>query len=171
MTKHTISSGLRRCKQLAGEVALADGHAQVAVQYTENSEPAYTFSESMEKRSELVKELVTLRTQIAVANATTKLNDGSTLTSAIQRLAQLKSDISFVKGLSSLTKERTENVSWETNYELTDNVGRPTRVKVTTITVCKLTERQRDDMVAKLQNEFSELNAEVEHLNHVTVLR
>ena len=172
-TNHTISSGLRRCKAIAGELALLDAHLVTSTIYNEGQEPTYSFAEVMEKRSALIKELTDLRSRIAVANAITRCGE-ATLVYAVQELSQLKSEISKVRSLNCAPKERTENTSWETDWENIGEVagfGRSApKKKVVTITICTFTERQRDEQVAKLQERFSALNAQVEHLNHITRL-
>lgn len=168
-SNHTISSGLRRCKAIAGELAVLDAHLNGATVYNEGSEPTYTFKEVMDKRGDLINEITDLRAKIAIANATTVCGDGM-LVHAVQQLAQIKGEIAKIRSLHVAPKERTEVVGWETDYENTDQYGRHPKVKTVTVTVCPFTERQRDGHVATLQEKFSAINAQVEHLNHVTRL-
>jgi hypothetical protein len=163
----TISQGLRRIKKLQGQVAELRTRAAASVSHKSNEEPAFSFGACVEQSVAFVSELTTLKTAIAGANATTKLEFEGTaipLAWAVRMLSELKAEIAWLRGLDVKAQEHTIETTREFNYE-TSKHG-----TVETKWTCHLPQAKRAERIEALQNRFDKLNELVEQKNHVVTI-
>lgn len=174
----TVSQALRRIKELKGQINVVTSRLQRSFAWAESDtkidpslgidigKPTYDFHEVQEKRADLIEELIVLKTKLAVANATTRIDfEGRKfrMQEAVFFLAELKSDLELVKGLTG-----REGV-----YRMPLNVNRftpgPTEYVDVTYHVA-VTERDRDKEVKIMGERITALNAVIEDANHRTDL-
>lgn len=162
----TLSQALRQIAALKGKIKETETRMGRSVVYREEKPPAYQFTALMEQRIKFVDELVKLKTATAMAEARVQLKDGRFLCEAVRELAELRASISFYDHLPVLDQEKVEVETIETVYVK----GELTSVPKTTISLCPFPETKKAAQVDALKEQFATLNAEVEALNHTTVV-
>ncbi len=174
----TVSQALRRIKELKGQINVVTSRLQRSFAWAESDskidasldinigKPTYDFYEVRDERAKLVDELINLKTKLAVANATTRIDfEGRRfrMQEAVFFLAELKSELEFVKGLAG-----REGV-----YRIPLNVNRFTPGPAEYVDVTyhvAVTERDRDQAVKFVGERITALNAVIEDANHRTDL-
>jgi hypothetical protein len=160
----TIAQALRRVKKLKGLVAEHQTKAKNGVSYVADKVPAFRFGDEMTAIAEAIAEMVDLESRIAIANATSQVQEGDetlTLAKAIRTLQEIKGYIAFYQGLLLRDGvEKTRESDWDE-----DSCKSISRVVETTY-VSDLSEQARDRRVKDLQNRFETLNNLVEDANH-----
>jgi hypothetical protein len=160
----TIAQALRRVKKLKGLIAEHSTRVKQGVSYVSTEIPAFRFEDEMKALVSTTEEMVVIESQIAVANATTMIADGSTqisLARAIRVLQELKGTITLYQGLnlkSGVEKVRTND--WDDTLEKCVN-----RVQET-VRVTDLSEQDRDKIIKFMKDRFEALNNSVEDANH-----
>ena len=164
-----VSQALRRISQIKGSIGKWTARRAEAVQWNQTTgEPAYSFGECQENlvgAAGLRSELVTLRTKLAIANATNTITlpngDVVTLTEATIALSEIKSEI------AALSTLRT-NAQKEWTVQTTGRYNRATGdyEQVDVPHWCSFTTRERDARVEELTQQFQETNAILEAANH-----
>mgnify|MGYP001617930313 CR=1 FL=1 len=101
----TLSDALRRIKALKGDIARWSALYPTSNVWAEDQpKPAYEAAEIEKNLADLVKELVKLKTALALANSTATLADGMPLAEAIYRLAESKALQATLTGLLTLSE-------------------------------------------------------------------
>ena len=162
----TLNQALRQTAALKGKIKETEGRMERSVHYNENKPPAYEFTKLMEQRTKLVDELVKLKTATAMAEARVQLKDGKFLCAAVRELSELRAGISFYDNLCVLDQEKVIEETTETAYVK----GELTTIPKTVISICLFPETKKAEQVESLRERFATLNAEVEALNHTTVI-
>lgn len=166
--KMTISQALRRIKKLKGIIAENTQRASQSVSYTQDKVPAFRFEDCRFLMQESTSEMIMLESRVAVANAANTITAKGVimpLCTAIRLLQELKGQIAFLKSLhlrSEVVKSR--ELDWDESLE--KNVYRT----VETVFVSDLSEKERDEKIKSLQDEFENLNNAVENANHTIVV-
>jgi hypothetical protein len=169
MADIALSQALRRIKKLKGMLAEQLEYAAAAVTWQPGKEPAFQFNACLEKANVYRHELTKLEADVAYTNATQTFifvptKETYSIAFAIRTLAELKSQIAWLKGLNVRTQDTMNEENWEYDEE-----GK--RVRVVKTFKCAFIEARRVELAAKLQNEFDELNDSVERVNHQTTLK
>ncbi|MDO8617632.1 MAG: hypothetical protein Q7N87_01930 [Candidatus Uhrbacteria bacterium] len=162
----TISQGLRRVKQLKGQMAEFGSRAAACVSYEESQKPVWAFGETREKLRTTREQLVTLEAAIARANATATVEiDGKrmTIAEAVRRLQETKAEIVWLQGL-----RLTEGVEKRRESEYDEATGRSVPRVTEVVHKTELKEVDRVADVERLRNYFDRLNDAVETANHMT---
>lgn len=161
-----VSQALRRISQIKGSIGKWTARRNESVQWNAaTGQPAYPFAECQENLSDLRSELVTLRTKLAIANATSTITlpngDVVTLTEATIALSEIKSEIAALSGLRT-------NAQKEWTVQTTGRYSRATGdyEQVDVPHWCSFTTRERDARVEELTQQFQETNAILEAANH-----
>ncbi len=167
----TISEGLHLRSNLKKKLGDLAARATSSVTYQSDKLPAFDFAEVTAQADRATSQLVDLEDRIARANAATTLpatwdtsQPRRSLTWAVRRLNQYKSEIAQCKALPCRAQEKTYEEERDYDAELSKYVIK--RAEYT----CKLPEARRAALLEDLQEKFDRLNAVVEHLDHVTVL-
>lgn len=163
-----IAQGLRRIKQLKGQMAELTARAASVVSYQQDKEPDFKFDDVRGEIVTVREELIGLEAAVARANATTIIEvDGKrmTIAEAIRRLQEAKAEKAWLAGLRlRYGTEETSKVDYDTE------TGRPVRRKETVVWVSRLTEPNRVELQRQLQDRFDRVNDAVETANHRTDL-
>jgi hypothetical protein len=170
-TPRTIAQGLRRIKDLQGSIAKLDSKIAASSRWTQGEEPAYKFDELVTERDGVENELTSLRTRIAVANATNHVMVGDKsmlLVSAVHQQTELKGRIALFNKVSVQPRREVTVKTSEVQYD--EVTGRPVRVPSETVTCVALTERERSEKVDALQSELRALDEALQDANHTTAL-
>lgn len=173
MANITISSAIRQINALKKKISDCDNNMQDSVWYDESTPPVYDFNATYSKRAEYVRQMLSLQTRMAVANATTRIKtpDGQEilLAEAVRILSEFRGEIAQLKILKTQAKDRIENhkVNW-----IPDEHDYSKRVKeeVTTVFICKLPQAAKAELIENLQNKHDALNDVVEYTNNQTTL-
>jgi hypothetical protein len=164
MSNMTIAQALRRIKNLKGQISENESRAKVGVSYDATKVPAFRYKEAVQTMFATQDEMVALESRVAIANATSTVQDGEqavTMANAVRTLQELKGRIAFLKGLHL----KNETVKDRTNDWDDVEMKHVSRVTETTF-VSDLTEQDRDQQVKALQSRFETLNNVVENANH-----
>ncbi len=167
MSDLTISQGLRRIKKLKGELAELTKRASTSVAYQVGREPAFKFSECVEKAQVAGSELLTLQSRLAITNALTTVKfDGKemTLAQATRQLEEFKGQIKFIEGLPVRDHEK----SFEDEFDYDDSMK---RVKIVKEWRCELPRAKQAEAIKGFKEKFDALNDAVETTNHKTLLK
>lgn len=167
MSDLTISQALRRIKKLKGELAEYTTLAHDSVSYQVNREPAFKFSECMEKAQVARGELLILQSRLAITNAQTTVKyDGKemTLSQATRQLEEYKGQIKFIEGLPVRDHEKT----YEDTFEYNDAMQ---RIKTSHEFRCELPKAKQVEAVRSFKEKFDALNDAVENTNNRTALK
>lgn len=180
-SKYTISWALRRIKKLKGELSIQNERVKGSILYDKKDPPAFPYAQAVKARDEARKNLITLSTAVAVANATNTIeHNGMTLPLAcvLRMLQEIKAQLAEYKGMPAhgLQKEK-ENVREHVTEDYEDvndsdgNYKGQRRVKVVNkvTIICELTQTEWAEKVAKLEKEFEDLNDKLERANHTAV--
>ena len=165
----TIAQALRKIKKLKGNADTLLNRAKAVVTFDTSRVPEFNFQETSDELFNIQNLLVKLESQVAFANATTKIknidNSDVTISYAIRSLQEMKGRISFFNSL--VIRNEVEKTS-ETVY---DEINRK-YVQINSERVFKspLTLKMREALVKALQDDFEELNNRVEAANHRTLL-
>jgi predicted nuclease with TOPRIM domain len=162
----TLNQALRQTAALKGKIKETETRMERSVVYREEKPPAWQFAILMEQRTKLVDELVKLKTATAVAESRVQLKDGRFLCAAVRELAELRASMSFYDNLCVLDQEKVVE-------EMTENAyvkGELTTIPKTITSLCLFPEMKKAEHVESLRERFATLNAEVEALNHTTVI-
>lgn len=156
-----IATGLREIKRVKGEIARWTARFAQSNVFSDNEPRAYVSDEAAERLTILRQEIVRLKSQVAIANATNSISIGGariTLAEAIFRLAEIKGSITMYSTMPALAAPTTVTT---TERYTSDGIQ---DVEVTQY--CTYTIRQKDELVLELENRFRELNAVLEAANH-----
>lgn len=166
--KLTIAQALRRIKKLKGEIAEHENRIRAGVSYVSDRVPAFRYADERQNLTAAKQKMLVLQSQVAVANATTKVSHEGMeipLALAVRMLEELKGEVALLKGLTI----RNETVKTRES-EWSDVVNNSVTVVTETVWVSDLSEQKRAAEVKSLQGRFEELNNIVEDANHkVTV--
>lgn len=162
MSDMTISQALRKMAKLKADVAAWRARASAAVTFQEDSPPAYTFADCMEKAVLAQADLSSLKSLVAVKNATTEV-EGKSLAFCLVLLQEMKGTLEWLKSLPVRAQPKT--VTESRDY---DDEGKVFTKK--TQFICQMTEADRDAKVAEIQAQFDALNDAVETTNGRTLL-
>jgi hypothetical protein len=139
-------------------------------------QPAYSYDECSKNVSLIQNKIVDIKSKIAISNAKTTvtinqpipafgLDEGPKKLAVIQLInfcSEIKTKISNLQSLPTLNSN--ESTEQEVSY-----VGSE-RVLVNYKMVCRLTSRERDELVKSLKNDFSIINLAIENSNHQTTI-
>jgi len=162
------AQALRQISKLKGRLKEQLERASGAVTHGETQAMAYGFESCREEASATRAELLKLQTALAVSNARAHVewtdSRGKTgrlaLAFAVRLLAEMKSEIAWLKTLRVLPQEKVESVSREHDGEKF--------VRVVSTSVCHLPEAKRNAAVDALQDDFDRLNDAVNQTNGQT---
>lgn len=167
----TIAQALRRIKDLKGALARCDERMMGSARWEAENEPAYKFDALNTERVELEGQIVSLRTRIAVANATTSVRMGDKsilLAGAVHRQAEIKGRIALLNRLPVQVRHEMERSDSQRVYD--EATGRYLVEKTSTTTCVAMTERERAEKVEELQQELRDLDEALQEANHRTEL-
>jgi hypothetical protein len=157
-----ISQALRRIKQIKGEISSWSTRLATSVQWEGDNKPAYSLEECQAALDERRTELVSLRTRVALANATNFIEPAGigriSLTESTIRLSEIKSEIAEQAQLRTHA-----SAEWTTEREKYQGGN---YITVEQQNHCDWTTRQRDEHVASLNEKFQSINALLEAANH-----
>ncbi len=167
----TIAQGLRRIKDLQGNIAKLDTKIVASAKWTQGEEPAYKFEELVTERDGVENELTSLRSRIAVANATNQVMVGDKsilLVAAVHQQTELKGRIAL---FSKVPVQPRKEVTVKTNdVQYDEATGRAVRIPVETVSCSAMTERERSEKIDALQAELRGLDEALQDANHTTAL-
>ncbi len=132
--------------------------------WRDDREPAFQFEEVLQAHDAAVAELEQLRTQIAVANATTRVEVGGEtilLAAAIRRMTELKGRHVMFSGLHLQSGTEREVLEY-------DDRGRPVTEERQWKSIW--TEPERAAKLERLQDQMEDLSEAIEEANHRTRL-
>jgi hypothetical protein len=96
------------------------------------------------------------------------LPGGKSVLYTIRKLAELKSEIAFLRALPVRAKEKDLEIEESVAYDY--SVEKNIRHEKKTVHVSAITQAQRAERVEKLQLEFETLNAALESHNHQAIV-
>jgi hypothetical protein len=167
MQSMTIGAALRRIKKLKGVLAQARAELNAGNVWFEVEPPGIRAEVWQGEAEQARDELVKLSALVAEANATTKLGSGASMAFAIREMAEIKSEIAWLKPLKSMPlKQQVRQIEKKAGYGAT--VGPP---PVAMTVHCLLTVPEIRARVQELETRFEQLNNEVEALNHKTLIQ
>ncbi len=167
MSNMNLAQGLRRIKKLKGRMGELTLRATASVSYEKDKKPSFDFRTTRDEIAAVRKELVSLESAVARANAVTEIecDEGGrmTIAEAIRRLQECKAEMVWLSQLSLRTgaEKRTEHVYDEAS-------GRSAIVKNEVVYVADMTEVERAAEIETLRGRFERLNDAVETANHHT---
>lgn len=170
-TPRTIAQGLRRIKDLQGNIARLDAKIVASAKWTQGEEPAYKLEELVTERDSVENELTSLRTRIAVANATNEVTiEGKSmlLVSAVHQQTELKGRIALYSKVPAQPRNKVTVKKNDVQYD--EVTERAVRIPVETVTCSAWTERERSEKVDALQAELRGLDEALQDANHTTAL-
>jgi hypothetical protein len=165
MSKITIARALKLVKRLAGKVAELNERLQGLTVYRDDKPQDFKFEEVLAAHDQAVAELMGLRVQIAIANATTQVEfegKSTTLTGLLHEMNETKGRKTLFQNFSLQMRGDREHTG-----EF-DALGRA----VTKVIPWKLvmTEPERVAKLEELQNRIAALDELIEETNHRTLL-
>ena len=163
-----LKQALYRRKALEGQYKEWEARLQPAILYAEGDEPAFTYQEVSQRLDTIRKELVTIRTSIAMANASTNIQyriDHIPLVAAVAMLQELRGELALLKGLKA--KNKAESVEKKESMDYDDEGRRHMMQKeVKWFSLCTAVDLVR--IIERKQADFDELNNLVEDMNNKT---
>jgi hypothetical protein len=177
--KMTLAQGLRLCKKLKGEIAKQAKRIEYALVYDAEKLPTFTYEEAMKGHAAAQARLVRASTEMACANALTKVDweGGICLAQAIRLLQELKGDLTRHQAYLHTPLLNAKEITYEKDepyYEEAagphgvQNLQKIRRIKVRRI--CNLTMKDCEARIEELQAQFEKLNNLVEKANHQTLI-
>lgn len=168
MEKTSIAAALRRLAVVKGRLGEALTRASSVFAVRSDEQPAFEFKALSEEADGLREELIRLKAAIASANATARIeHNGKTmlLAEAILRLAEIKGEIGWLKGLAVRTGVETIR---ERVYD--SKLRETVEEKHELMWTSAFSETDKLVKIRSLEDEFQALNLAVETANHTTLI-
>lgn len=164
--KHTISTALRRIAELKGDIARFKGQMTTSAHWMDDNTPAFSYEVLEAKYEKAKRELVELKSRVAVANSRTRAADFDlTLQQLVFELSEVKDEISYLSSMPCAAKKETVVSSFVPTY--TED-GKYYQKPVSQIHHWHWTEQSREEKLESLRSRAGSLNAVLEHYNHTT---
>jgi hypothetical protein len=168
----TINQALRRRSVLKGDIkSWAERALESNVNLANSTPSPYKCSACLVSYKESVTELTVIETRIAITNALVKIkweDKDIPLALAVRMLANLKSEIAFMKTVPVLNSKEVKRIETKSNFDRKS--GDFIDVEKEVIDTCMIDRLEMQSFIDAKQKTFDDLNGVVESANHLTKL-